>query len=86
MCPTLVTVLEVLHVLQKRNFGYIVFNSVRGMLSSFATIEGYDADKQPLLCRYMKGVYNSNSTLPKRSFPFDAAAVVRYLSSIIPKY
>ena len=85
MCPTLVTVLESLHVLRKRNLGYSVLNSARGMLSSFATIEGYDAGKHPLVCRYMKGVYNSNPSLPKRSFTWDAGAVVRYLSSVTPK-
>ena len=85
MCPTLVTVLESLHVLRKRNLGYSVLNSARGMLFSFAIIEGYDADKQPLVCRYMKGVYNSNPSLPKKSFASDAGAVVRYLSSITPK-
>ena len=33
----------------------------------------------------MKGVFNSNPSLPKQSFTWDAGAVVRYLSSIIPK-
>ena len=84
-CPTPVTVLEFLHVLRKRNLGYSVLNSARGMLSSFATIEGYDAGKHPLVSRYMKGVYNSNPSLPKQSFTWDAGAVVKYLSSIIPK-
>ena len=85
MCPTLVIVLEFLHVLRKRSLGYSVLNSARGMLSSFATIEGYDAGKHPLICRYMKGVYNSYPSLPKRSFTWDAGAVVKYLSSINPK-
>ena len=84
ICSTLVTV-EFLHVLQKRNLVYSVLNSAGGMLSSFATIERYDAGKHPLVCRYMKGVYNSNSSLPKRSFTWDAGAVVKYLSSIIPE-
>ena len=47
MCPTLVTVFEFLHVLWKRNLGYSALSSARGMLSSFATIEGYDAGKHP---------------------------------------
>ena len=38
-----------------------------------------------LVCWYMKGVYNSNPSLPKRSFTWDAGAVVRYLSSITQK-
>ena len=53
------------------------------MLTSFATIEGYNAGKHPLLCRYMKGVYNSNSSLPKLSLTWDAGAAVKYLNSII---
>ena len=68
MCPTPTTVLELLGVLREKNLGYSVLNSARGMLSSFATIEGYDAGKHTLACQYMKGVYNSNPSLPKRSF------------------
>ena len=68
MCPALVTVLEFLHVLRKRSLGYSVLNSAKGMLSSFATIEGYDAGKHPLVCWYMKGVYNSDPSLTKQLF------------------
>ena len=32
----------------------------------------------------MKGVYNSNPSLPKRSFTWDAGAVVKDLSYVIP--
>ena len=55
------------------------------MLSLFAKIEGFDAGKHPLVCRYVKGVYNSNPSLPKRSFTWDAEKVVKYLNSVIPK-
>ena len=85
MRPTLVTVLEFLHVLWKINLGYSVLNSARGMLSSFAATEGYDSGKHPLVCRYMKSVFNSKPSLPKRSFTWDAGAVVKCLSSIIQK-
>ena len=85
MRPNLVTVLKCLHLLRKRNLSYSVLNSARGMLSSFATVERYDAGKHPLIYWYMKSVYNSNPSLPKRSFTWDAGAVVRYLSSVTPK-
>ena len=85
MCPTLVTALEFLHVLRIRSLGYSFLNSVRRMLFSFATIEGCNAGKHPLVSRYMKGVYNSNPSLPKRPFIWDAGAVVKCLSFVIPK-
>ena len=85
MCPNLVTVLEFLHVLRKRNFGYSFLNVARGMFSSLVMIEGYNAGKHPLVCRYMKDVYNSNLSVPNRSFTWDAGAVVKYLSSLILK-
>ena len=86
MCSTVVTALEFLHVLRKRNLGYSVLNSARGMLSLFSTMEGYDAGEHPLVCRYMKGVYNSNLSLLKQSFTWDAGVIVKYLSFVIPKY
>ena len=85
MCTTLVTVLEFLNILQKRKLGYSVLNSARVMISLLPAIEGYDAGKHPLACWYMKGVCNSNPSLPKRSFTWDEGAVVRYLSSISQK-
>ena len=75
--PTLVTALEFLQV--------VVFLIVPEVCSSFATVEGCDAGKQPLVCRCMKGAYNSNPSLPKRSFTWHAGAIVKHLSSIIPK-
>ena len=50
-----------------------VIRCVRRMLSLFATIEGYDAGKHPLVCRYVKGIY------------WDTGAVVRYLGSVTEK-
>ena len=49
------------------------------MLSSFAKIEGYDASKHHLVCQHMKCVYNSNPSLPKRSFTWDEC------NSVIPR-
>ena len=47
-----------LRKLRKRNLGYSVLNSARGMLSSFATIERHDTGKHSLVCWYMSGVHN----------------------------
>lgn len=46
ICPTLVTILELLHVLRKRNLDYSILSVLE--LSSFATTEGYDTGKYHL--------------------------------------
>lgn len=43
ICPTLVTILELLHVLRKRNLDYSILSVLE--LSSFATTEGHDTGK-----------------------------------------
>ena len=34
------------------------------MLSSFGEIDGIELGKYPFICRYMKGAYNMNPSLP----------------------
>lgn len=46
ICPTLVTILELLHVLRKRNLDYSILSVLE--LSSFATTVGYDTGKYHL--------------------------------------
>ena len=43
---------------------YSVFNTIRSMLSSFGEIDGIELGKYPFICRYMKGAYNMNPSLP----------------------
>ena len=35
----------------------------------------YEAGKHPLVCKYIKGVFNINPSLPKYLFPFDVQKV-----------
>ena len=51
------------------------------MLSSFAEIDGIEVGKHPIICRYMKGAYNMNPSLPKHNFTWDVGAVVKYLTN-----
>ena len=48
----------------------------------FITLEGIEAGKHSLICRYMKGLYDTNLSLPKYSFIWDVGIVVKYLSVI----
>ena len=67
-CSTLVKDLEFLYSFQKEKLGCGVSNSVRGILSLFATTEKYDASKHRLISWYMKALYNINPCLQKCSF------------------
>ena len=44
-------------------------------------IEGYEAGKHPLVCKYVKGVFNINSSLPKNTFTWDVEKVINYLGN-----
>ena len=48
----------------------------------FITLEGIEAGKHSLICRYMTGLYDTNLSLPKYSFIWDVGIVVKYLSVI----
>ena len=61
--------------------GYSVLNTIRSMLSSFIEIDGMEVGKHPVICRYMKGACNMNSSLPKHNFTWDVGAVVKYLTN-----
>ena len=55
---------------------------MRSTLSRFITLGGLEAAKHPLICRYKKGLYNINPSLPKYSFIWDIGIVVKHLSGI----
>ena len=61
--------------------GYSVLNTIGTMLSSFVEIDGIEVGKHPVICRYMKGAYNMNPSLPKHNFTCDVEGVVKYLAN-----
>ena len=62
-------------MLKNSDIGYSGINSARLSLSSFLKIEGYKSGKHPLVCKYIKGVFNINPSLPKYLFPLDVGKV-----------
>ena len=83
MQPTITDVLDFLHKLYSENLGYSAINTARSMLSTFVSLDGVDAGKHHLVCRYMKGVENSRPTLPKYSFTWDTGVVIRHYKSVV---
>ena len=59
-----------------------MWSLARSALPVFITIEGIEAGKHPLICRYMKGLYNTNPSLPKYSFTWDVGIVMTCLSGM----
>ena len=55
-------------MLKNSGVGYSGLNTARSSLSSFVTIEGYEAGKHPLVCKYMRGVFNENPSFPNYWF------------------
>ena len=70
-----------LHLLRSKGLSYSIISSARSALSAFITLEGIEAGKHPLMCRYIKGLYNINP-LPNYIFTWDLGIVVKYLSRI----
>ena len=82
MHPNIIKVLEFLHSLKMRNVSYSVINTARSALSTFITIDNHTVGMHPLVCRYLKGVFNEFPVLPKYSFTWDVGVVLKYISSM----
>ena len=63
-----------------RNVGYSVINTARSALSTFITIDNHTVGIHPLVCRYLKGVFNEFPVLRKYSFTWDVGVVLKYIS------
>ena len=75
-------ILKFLQSLKSKGFSYSIINSARSALPAFITLEGIEAGKHALMCQYMKGLYNTNPSLPKYRFTWDVGVAVKYLSGI----
>jgi len=67
------------------NGGYSTINTARSALSLIlAPIDGYTFGKQPLVQRFMRGIFKLRPSLPRYNSCFDAGHVLRYLQSMEP--
>ena len=82
MHPNIINVLEFLHSLKMRSVGYSVINTARSALSTFISIDNHLIRMHPLVCRYLKGVFNEFCVLSKYSFTWDVGVVLKYISSM----
>ena len=82
MHPNIIKFLEFLRSLNMRNIGYSVTNTAGSALSTFITIDNNTVGMHPLVCRYLKGVFNEFPLLPKYSFTCNVEVVLKYISSM----
>lgn len=73
------TAIEFLTELYHKGCGYSAINTARSALSS---LNGIGSD--PLICRFMKGVFNSRPCRSRYTFVWDASVVLDYLRSCSP--
>ena len=79
--PDLHSVLDFLAELFEQGIGYSAINTARSALSSMMSTMGQPAiGNHPLVCRFMRGVFNRKPSLPRYTSTWDASIVLKYLS------
>ncbi len=78
------TVLEFLNTLFDQNLGYSAMNTARAALLTFIFINGKPVGSQPLVIRYLKGVFALRPSLPKYQVTWHVQQVLEYLRTLWP--
>jgi hypothetical protein len=82
--PSLNDTLSFLLSLFNQGLGYSAINSARSALSTCATIDGQPVGQHPLVCRFLKSVFNQRPALPKYNVTWDTDVVLKYLKQLSP--
>ena len=57
-------------------------NTAQSSLSTFINIDVVPVGRNPVITRFMKGVFNNKPALPKYNFTWDDGIVITYISKI----
>lgn len=82
--PSVNDVLHFLTVLYDKKLQYSAINTARSALSTFIFINNVPVGQLPLVCRFMKGVFNERPALPRYKSTWDVNKVLNYLRSLSP--
>lgn len=79
--------LEFLNIQRKKGLGYSAINTARSALSSIMSRDkaGNEFGSHPLVCRFMKGVFQQKPALPRYSNIWDPNIVLNFLSRMSPR-
>ena len=64
------------------SYGYRTMNVIRSAVSAVALIDGRPAGQHPLVCRFLKAVFNDNPALPRYSTVWNPDTVLFYLRDL----
>ena len=89
MHPTVNSLLKFLHKLYQQKIGYSALNTARSAVSNIdehphPTRVHTSVGKHPLVCRYLKGIFNKLKPLPKFHNIWSVDVVLVYLGSLWP--
>lgn len=63
---------------------YSSLGTARSALSAIATIDNVPAGQHPLVCKFMKAVFNQRPALPRNTITWDIALVLDHIKSMLP--
>ena len=81
--PGLNNALQFLHTLYELNLSYSTINTPRSALSTIIKMEGSETFRtQPVVSRYLKGIFLNRKPVPKYNCVWDVIKVLRYLKTL----
>lgn len=80
--PSVETGIEFLTSLFSSGLGYSAINTARSALSSVITLTNGTFGNQPLVVRFMKGIYEMKPSLPRYTLTWDVGVVLKYLEGM----
>ena len=75
-------ILLFLYDLFQSGVGYSLMNTAQSLLLTFINIDGVSVGQYPIITRFMKGIFNIKSALPRYNFTWDVGIVITYISKI----
>jgi len=82
--PSPILVVEFLDLLFRKGLGYNSLNTARSAISSLSFTNVNTVGNNPLVCRFMRGVFTRRPSLPRYSSTWDVSLVLNYLKTLVP--
>lgn len=84
LAPSLNDALNFLFTLYNKGLSYSTLNTARLAISTIVKIEGSDFGTNPVVTRFMKGVFETRLPTPKYNSIWDVSTVLKHLTKCYP--